>query len=87
MSKINYKYIDEVGRPKARLITKGYNQKKRIDYQEKFSPIVKMVSISYILVIASIRHWDIYQIDVYNVFLNGDFHDEIYVDISQGLIN
>lgn len=36
---------------KARLVTKGYSQKKGIDYQKMFAPVVKHVSIRYLLYI------------------------------------
>ena len=40
-------------RYKARLVVKGFNQKKCIDFDEIFSPVVKMSSIRVVLGLAA----------------------------------
>ncbi|XP_070040261.1 uncharacterized mitochondrial protein AtMg00820-like [Nicotiana tomentosiformis] len=69
--KVKYKATEEVKRFKARLMAKRYNQQERIDYQETFSPVVKMVTVRTILVIVAYEHCHIHQMDVYNVFSRG----------------
>lgn len=42
-----------------------------------------MVTIRTITTMAAIKK--LVQLDVYNAFLQGDFHEEVYMELSQGL--
>lgn len=66
MYQIKYKDTWEVKRFKA-MVAKGYSQQEGLDYQETFSPVVKMVTVRCVLAIAATN-----QMDVYNTFLQGD---------------
>ncbi|GJX80998.1 ribonuclease H-like domain-containing protein [Tanacetum coccineum] len=58
--KIKYKSIGEVDRYKARLVAKGFNQKEGLDYEETFSPVVKMVSVRCVISLAVQNGWSIF---------------------------
>lgn len=68
---------------KARLVEKCYNQREGIDYQDTFSPVVKMVTLRTVLAIAASKSWHIHQMDLPNVFLKGDQHNEICMELPQ----
>ena len=58
-------------RYKARLVVKGFEQKKGIDFDEIFSPVVKMTSIRTILSIAASLDLEVEQLDVKLHFFTG----------------
>ncbi|GJS10903.1 ribonuclease H-like domain-containing protein [Tanacetum coccineum] len=78
--KIKYKYSREIERYKAILVAKGFSQSEGIDYEENFSPVVKMVTVRCIISLAVHNNWPVFQLDVNNVFLYGDLHEDVYMD-------
>ena len=71
-------------RYKARLVVKGFAQKKGIDFDEIFSPVVKMTSIRTILSLVVVEDLHLEQLDVKTTFLHGDLEEEIYMQQPQG---
>ncbi|KAK0589461.1 hypothetical protein LWI29_014619 [Acer saccharum] len=71
-------------RYKARLVVKGFSQRRGIDFDEIFSPVVKMSSIRVVLGLAASLDLEIEQMDVKTAFLHGDLEEEIYMDQPEG---
>jgi hypothetical protein len=69
---------------KARLVVKGFNQKQGIDFDEIFSPVVKMSSIRVILGLIASLDLELEKMDVKTAFLHGDLEEEIYMVQPEG---
>jgi hypothetical protein len=80
-SKVN----GQISRYKARLVSKGFQQVHGIDYDETFTPVVKMDSIHLELSIVATKGWEVHQMDVKNAFLHGDLSEEIYMEQAPGI--
>ena len=63
----------------AQLVVKGFNQKKGIDFEEIFSPMVKMSSICVALGLAARLNLEVEQLEVKTSFLHCDLEEEIYM--------
>ena len=62
----------KIAKYKARLVVKGFAQKKGLDFDETFSPVVRYSSIRYLLALAAELDLDIDQMDAVSAFLQGD---------------
>ena len=63
-----------------RLVVKGFEQKKGIDFNEKFSPFVKISSICVALGMAARMDLEVEQLDVKTTFLYGLLVEDIYIE-------
>ncbi|KAJ4721959.1 Retrovirus-related Pol polyprotein from transposon TNT 1-94 [Melia azedarach] len=80
------KHEEHSSRPryKARLVVKGFGQRKGIDFGDIFSPVVKMTSIRAVFGLAASFNLEIEQMDVKTAFLHGDLEEEIYMEQPEG---
>ncbi|KAL2235941.1 UNVERIFIED_CONTAM: Retrovirus-related Pol polyprotein from transposon RE1 [Sesamum indicum] len=73
-----------VERHKARIVAKGYTQVEGVDYNERFSPVAKCVTVRLFLTLASAFQWPLHEIDINNAFLHGHLDEEIYMAAPEG---
>lgn len=73
-----------IDRYKARLVVKGFNQRKGIDYTQTFSPVTRMATIRSLLSVATEDNLKLIQFDVSTAFLYGDLEEDIYMAQPKG---
>lgn len=66
-------------RYKARLVVRGHRQRKGIDYNEIYSPVVRHTSLKYLFAQATKNNWLIHHMDVVTAYLQGDLEEDIYL--------
>ena len=71
---------------KARLVAQGFTQRQGFDYDEIFSPVVRLESLRSIVSISCKYGLKIHQMDVCSAFLNGDLREEIYMTQPDGFV-
>jgi len=70
---------DNIERYNFSLVTKGFTQKKDINYKEKFSPVSSKDSFRTIMTLVVYFDLKLHQMDVNIAFLNGDIEEMIYM--------
>jgi hypothetical protein len=70
---------DQVEQYRARLVVKRYAQKEGIDFNEIFSPIVRLTTTRIVQAMCATFDLHLEQLDVKNVFLHGELKQEIYM--------
>ena len=67
-------------------VVKGFQKKKRLDFDEIFSQVVKMTSIWTVLSIAASMDLEVEQLEVKTEILHGDFEEKINMQQPEGFV-
>ena len=63
---------------KARLVAKEFQQEYGVDFDEMFSPVLKMTILRFMLGVVAAESLDLNQLNVKTTFLHGDLKEVIY---------
>ena len=86
MFKVKYTQTGHIDRYKARLVAKGFSQVQGIDFEETFSPTLRLESLRMLLAFSAHFGYEIEQMDVPDAYLKGDLKETIYMEIPEGYI-
>ena len=68
---------------KARLVAKGFRQEYGVNFNEIFSPVMKMTTLRFML---GVKNLELIQLDVKTTFLHDDLEEEIYMGQPKGFV-
>ena len=71
---------------KARLVAQGFTQQKGVDYDETFSPVVRMESLRIVVGLAIRNGLSLHQLDVTTAFLNGKLEEMVHMQSQKALL-
>ena len=77
--RVKYRQDGSIDKFKARLVARGYEQILGIDYDETFSPVVRLTSVRIILALSIQHNLILHTMDVDTAFLNAPLEEEIYI--------
>lgn len=72
---------------KARLVARGCEDYRVFDFKEIYAPVVALSTVRLLISLGLNLNMSISQLDIKNVFLNGDLEDDVFLEISEGLIS
>lgn len=76
-----FKTDGSIERRKARLVARGFAQRKDLDYFETFPPVARSESVRMVMALAAEKNFEVRQLDFVSAYLNGEIKEEIYLEI------
>jgi hypothetical protein len=78
--------VDGSTRYKARLVIRGFQQIKGIDFDETYAPVSKLTTFRMMMAMAAKNGWTVDHMDVVTAFLNPEIdRDNIYMGLPPGI--
>lgn len=68
-------------------MAQGFPKILGLDYENTYSPIVKVAMVRVILSLVVLNGWKLHQLDVKNAFLNGHLNETIFMEQPPSFIN
>ena len=68
---------------KARVVARGFSQVPGIDFQDTFSPTLKICGFRMLVALATQHDLELHHLDVQTTFLHGDLDEELYLQQPQ----
>lgn len=69
MYKLKKNTEGEIVKYKARLVARGFVQKKGIDFEEVFAPVTWLETVLLLLALVAKNGWEVHHLDVKSAFL------------------
>jgi transposase InsO family protein len=73
-----------VVKKKARYVARGFSQKKGIDFEETYAPVISFPSIRILLSLSAELDLELMQMDVDTAYLYGNLKEELYMEQPEG---
>ena len=83
---VKFNLDGSIARLKAYLVAKGYAHTYAVDYSDTFSLVAKLTSVRLFISLAACYDWNLHQLDIRNVFLQGDLQEEVYKEQPPGFV-
>ena len=81
---VKFNLDGSIARLKVHLVAEGYAQTYGVDSFDIFSPVAKLTFVHMFISLVTFYDWDLLQLDIKNVFLHGDFQEEVYIEQPSG---